>query len=193
MLRHRLLTGAVALCLGAAAVAATQPLFPQAPQATEHHARLKHAVGDWEGTMSVNKGGAETDFPCKESVTAIGDLWTTSSFTCDFGGMAFEGASTTGYDPEKGMYVGTWVDNMTPKLVLMEGKWDAEKNATVMNYEMPDEVTGEMTPNQMVHQITREGNVTTFYKMVDGEPVQTMKIAMRRVAEPAEAAAGRDK
>lgn len=195
MLRHRILTGALALGLGAIAIAATQPFFRQAPQATEHHARLKHSVGEWEGTMSMMMGGAETDFPCTESVQAIGDLWITSSFHCDFGGLPFEGASTTGFDPKKGKYIGSWIDNMTPSMTIMEGEWDAERNAMVMTYEAPDMESGEMVTNQMVSESSREANISTFYKMVDGEPVQTMKISMRRASsdKPAEAAAERDR
>ena len=76
-------------------------------------------VGEWEGTMTMYGMGPEPiTIPAKESVTALGQFWTQSHFSCDFGGMAFEGSATSGYDPAKKKFVGTWIDNMSTAWVL---------------------------------------------------------------------------
>ena len=35
--------------------------------------------------------------------------------------MEFHGQGQTGYDPNKKKYVGTWVDSISPTIMIMEG------------------------------------------------------------------------
>ena len=190
MIRNRLLAGAFALTLSGLAVAATtQPWtwFQDMPQPAREHAVLMKTVGEWQGTLTMYGMGPEPmEMQCTESIRAVGQFWTTSVFKGDFMGMPFEGASTTGYDPAKKKFVGTWIDSSTPSMTMMEGVWDADKNAMVMEYEGPDAMTGEIVPMRL--EATHEGNssTTVFYKTVDGKTERTMVIAMEK-AEMAEA------
>ena len=196
MLRHPILTGVLALSCGAIAVAVARPSFLQAPQATEHHSRLMDAVGTWKGTLSMWIGAPEPmTTECTETVRAVGDLWTTSTFHCSFEGQPFEGCSTNGFDPKKGKYVSTWIDSMTAGLTVMEGEWDDANQAIVMHYEGQDPMTGEMVPMRYESRGSSDSVSTSFFKMVDGKPERSMKIEMHKIdhSEAAEASSDHDR
>jgi hypothetical protein len=153
----------------------------QMPQPTPEHAQLLKGVGEWEGTFTVFMPGApESTTPCKESVTAIGPFWTTSRFTCDWQGMPFVGSGVMGFDPERKVFVGTWVDAVSTHLIVMQGKMDPAKKALVMTYEAPDMMTGKLTPHRIetVHE-SADAYTSTFY-MGAGEGTKHMAIAMQR-------------
>ena len=174
----RLTTAALALTALGAAAAVLRPA-QELPTASEHHAYLMRGVGEWEGTMTMHAEGMSPEgVPCHDSITAVGDFWTRSSFSCDLMGMPFVGTGVTGYDPDKGKFVGTWVDNMTTRLTVMEG--ELEGDALVMRYVGPDPVTGEPAPHRIVGTNDGETSTSTFY-VGEGEGVKTMTIAMKRV------------
>lgn len=54
----------------------------------------------------------------------MGGRYQQSTFKGDFGGMPFEGTSTTGYDKGKKVFFSTWMDNMSTGIMNMEGTWD---------------------------------------------------------------------
>ena len=54
-----------------------------------------------------------------------GGMWLVSRFEGEMVGMPFTGVGTFGYDPIEKKYVGTWVDSMTPHLMIMKGDYDA--------------------------------------------------------------------
>lgn len=196
MLRHRILTGLLALSCGAAAIAFNLPSSRQAPQATASHARLMEAVGDWKGTLTMWMGAPEpVKTECTETVRAIGELWTTSVFRCSFQGEPFEGCSTNGFDPKKGKYVSTWIDSMTSSLTVMEGEWNEETQTTIMDYEGLDPFTGQLVPMRSEAKGNDKSMSISFFKMVDGNPERTMQIDMQKVraSEAAEASSDRGK
>lgn len=170
-----------ALVLAAVTAAATLLPTQEMPQATPQHAMLLKGVGEWEGTMVMHMPGeAEEPVACRESVTAIGEFWTTSTFHSDFGGVPFVGTGVTGYDPDRKLFVGTWVDSMTTRLSVMEGKWDEAKRALVMSYMGPDPMTGELVPHRAETVHAGDGYTSTFF-MGAGEGTKSMTIKMKRV------------
>lgn len=177
----RLTTAALALAALGTTYAAVRPAQEmQMPEPTSEHAELLKGVGEWEGTLTMHMPGSpEEGTPCKETVTAIGEFWTTSTFTCDFMGMPFVGTGVTGYDTERKLFVGTWVDAMTTRLTVMEGRMDPAKKALVMTYEGPDPMTGELTPHRIETVHSGDGYTSTFY-MGEGDGVKHMSIAMKR-------------
>lgn len=116
--------GAVVAGLVALSPAGAQQMPTPGPE----HDVLKQDVGNWDATVetwtapntppSLSKGASTTRL--------LGGFWVIDDFKADFMGMAFEGHGTTGYDPIKKKYIGTWVDSMTPGLNISESTWDAK-------------------------------------------------------------------
>ena len=175
------LTSAALVLTALAAAAATLRPVQEMPQATQQHAMLLKGVGEWEGTLTMFMPGApEEGTPCRESVTAIGEFWTTSTFHCDLMGVPFVGTGVTGYDPDRKLFVGTWVDSMTTRLSVMEGTYDEARRALVMNYMGPDPMTGELVPHRTETVHEGDGYTSTFF-MGAGEGTKSMTIQMKRV------------
>src|SRR5688500_293161 len=115
----RLVLAAFVLASLGTAVAALRPAQAM-PTPTQEHAQLLKAVGEWEGTLTMSAPGVPAEpMACRETVTGVGAFWTVATFTCDFGGMPFIGSGTMGYDTERKLYVGTWIDAMTTRLTVM--------------------------------------------------------------------------
>lgn len=101
---------------------------PQMPKPGPEHQALKMAEGVWDAV--VEGEGME---PAKGKAVmkmGLGGFWLSNHFTCDFGGMKFEGHGSTGYDPIKKKYIETWADSMSPSLMVTEGTYD-EKTRTL--------------------------------------------------------------
>jgi hypothetical protein len=176
----RLVLAAFVLASLGTAVAALRPV-QEMPTPTQEHAQLQKGVGEWEGTLTMSAPGVPAEpMPCRETVTGIGAFWTVSTFTCDFGGMPFIGSGSMGYDTERKLYVGTWIDAMTTRLTVMEGKMDPAKKALVMKYEGPEPMTGKIVPHRIetVHE-GADAYTSTFF-MGEGEGQKHMVIAMKR-------------
>ncbi len=101
---------------------------PEMPKPGAEHANLKKAEGNWDAV--VEGEGMEPSKGSSQMKMVLGGFWLSDHFTCDFGGMKFEGHGITGYDPIKRKYVSTWIDNMTPSLMVTEGTFD-EKTRTL--------------------------------------------------------------
>jgi len=176
----RLALAALVLTALGTAFAALRPT--QAPaQPTPEHAELVQGVGEWEGTLTMFVPGLPSEpIPCRESVSAVGGFWTTSKFTCDLMGAPFVGAGTLGYDSERKLFVGTWIDSLNTRLTVMEGKVDPARKTLVMHYEAQSPATGELTPHRVetVHA-SADAYTSTFY-VGAGEGQKHMVIAMQR-------------
>lgn len=114
------------LLVASGGVMAVQP--PEMPKPSPEHAYLKKTAGDWDCVMKMQ--GAE--FKCSHKVEMLGDFWAVGRFSGDIAGMKFEGRDSGGWDPRKKMYVGTWVDSMSPHSMTLYGKYDdATKTMTM--------------------------------------------------------------
>ena len=188
MKRSRWIAALLTVSVAAAATAAplVQEMGMPAPQ--KEHEMLLKGVGKWEGTITMMMPGMPSEpTPASEEVTALGQFWTTSHFKTSFMGMPFEGHGQFGYDPEKGEFVGTWIDSMQPAMALMSGEYDEENNALHMRWMAPD-MTGQMVPHRSVNVQTENSYKMEFFQG-EGEGTKTMEIEMKR--EPVEASAGK--
>ena len=111
---------------------------PAAPELTEHHQLLLKDVGTWTGTMKIWMAGPDADpmvMPIEEKNTKLGDgLWVLTKFEAG----PFQGRGTIGYDTAKKKYVSTWIDNMSPVMVQMEGDYDEKTGSTILYAEHHD-------------------------------------------------------
>lgn len=186
MLRNQFLITALTCTLGGLALATTQPWSApqeQGPTVTEEHHRILESVGEWTGVMEMDMGQGPVSYDCSETVAAVGELWVTTKFHCNFMGTDFNGASTMGFDPETGTYLGTWIDSSNSHLTIQRGRFDGAKNAVVMEYEGPDAMTGKMVPMRTENVGTKDAYKMTFFQTIDGKTTQTMTITMKRVMD----------
>lgn len=178
----RLALASFALFTLGTAWAALRPAQDMAmPTPGPEHAELLGGVGEWEGTLTMLAPGMSPDpVPCRETVVGVGAFWTSSTFTCDMGGMPFVGSGVMGYDTAKKAFVGTWVDGFTTRLTVMEGRMDPAKKALVMHYKGPDPMTGKETSHRIetVHE-GPDAYTSTFFRG-EGEGVKNMSITMKR-------------
>ena len=152
----------------------------QMPPPTAQHKLLLEGVGTWEGTLTMwMPGQPEQKIVAREVIEPLGDYWTRSKFTCDYMGMPFEGTATMGYDPVKKRYVGTWVDNMTMELAVMEGEMSADGKTLVMKWTARDPATGEPTPNRSETVRSGDSTASTFFHGT-GQGTKSMLIEMKR-------------
>ena len=148
---------------------------------TPQHERIMQGVGEWEGTITMHVPGQEPmSFPCTETVTSVGNLWTTGRFDMEFMGQPFSGVSTLGYDVVAQKYVGTWTDSMSPVRANMVGDWDDEKQAIVMNYDMYEVSTGETKKMRSVTAHRGDSYTIRFYDLGMSDKDLYMEIAMNR-------------
>ena len=104
----------------------------EAPEISEHHKILHKDLGTWKGTMKIFMPGQPEpmEMPITEKSTKFGDgLW----IMTEFDGGPFQGRGTMGYNPMTKKYVGSWLDNMSPVLMMMTGDYD-EKTKTLTTY-----------------------------------------------------------
>ena len=187
MLPSRFITGLSAILVGGAALAAIVPVLPFqdfAVQQSPEHAMVVKGAGDYEGTMTMWMPGAPEPMkaPCRETVTAIGGLWTVSHFQMEFMGQPFSGSAILGFDAEKKKFVGSWIDSMNPRITNMEGEWDDSKKAIVMHYDMFDQMAGEMVTMRSVTTQDANGYTIDFYRLTDDGERRDMQMAMTRKA-----------
>src|SRR5829696_3935456 len=91
------------------------------------HAMLAKSNGEWMAETSMwwtPEGKAETSLATCTNKMLFDGRYQQSTFKGDFGGMPFEGTSTTGYDNAKKVFFSTWIDNMGTGIMNMEGTWD---------------------------------------------------------------------
>lgn len=180
-----LIVGLAVVTVAAASVAAVRPaaLFGQEmqmPTPGEEHEMLLKSAGEWTGTITMHMEGMPS-MPNKatETVEAFGGFWTMSHFKCDFMGMSYEGRGSVGYDQMKKKYIGTWQDNMSSFLSVMEGDYDEDTNQMVMEWEAPT-MSGEMAPHRSVMTHDENSYKMEFFLEEGGEETKTMTIEMKR-------------
>jgi len=182
----------------AVAAVATTALFANLasqdmPTPKEQHTMLLKSVGEWEGTMtSFSPDMPAVPVPAKEKIEAVGGFWTQTRFECQFMGQAYIGAGCLGYDEDKKKYVGTWFDNMSSHMSLMEGDYDAKTNTLTMRWMSPDMATGQPAPHRY-ECVQKEDAVTSTFYIGEGAGKKTMIIDMKRKGAKKAAEAGTTK
>lgn len=158
----------------------------EAPEPTPYHKGLAEEVGVWDAEMFYFKPGSDEATPAGKGVETntmlSGGLWLLSDFKGDPGPGAFEGRGQTGYDPKKQKYIGTWVDSMSPRMMILEGTYD-EKTKTATMFGEGDDTGGQASSiKTTTHQPDAENRVfTLFIKPKDAkEYVKTIEIRYKK-------------
>ncbi len=112
----------------------------------EFHKEMAKWDGEWNEdiTMWMAPGA-----PPQKSTGAcvnkmiLGGRYQSATHTGNFGGMPFEGISTTGYDNARKTFITTWVDNMGTGIMVLEGTWDEKAKALNLKGKQIDPATGK--------------------------------------------------
>jgi len=171
--------GVLSVSLLALAVPALAQMPPM-PQPGPEHELLKKDVGTWDATveMFMAPGAPPSVSKGTETLTMMGGFWLLSEFKAEMMGQPFEGRGTTGYDPGRKKYVGTWVDSMTPGYYTVEGTYDAARKMLTEVMEGPDP-SGAVAKTKATTEWTgADGRVFTMYAP-DGKTV-AMRITYKR-------------
>ena len=183
-------------CLGTVLAA---PLAAQEPSAEEAammeamqkaatpgdpHAHLAGATGSFKATIKMWTD--PTSPPTMTEGTSerkmiLGGRVLEETFKADMMGMPFEGLGHTGYDNVTGKYWGTWSDNMSTGVTVMEGTLDEATGKGTMEGESPDPMTGKKVPMRIEMRMDDGKEVNDFYMTgPGGEMMKTMEIVYER-------------
>jgi hypothetical protein len=150
----------------------------QAPGPTAEHKLLQGEVGTWNAKMKLfHTPGAEPSVSDATETIELGPggLWILSKFEGEIMGMPFTGHGATGYDPVKKKYVGTWVDGMSPNLMITEGEYDPATKTTTSFAEGRDPASGATIKYKQISR-TIDENTRTFEMLQPGEGGEFVKM-----------------
>jgi hypothetical protein len=150
----------------------------------EVHKMLASSNGIWdeEITMWMAPGAPPEKAKAKaENKMILNGLYQQSTSTGNFGGMPFEGISTTGYDNGRKMFMSTWIDNMGSSITYMEGTWDEATKTVNMKGKQTDPMTGKVVDvRETLHIIDGDTQMMEMFETKDGKERKTMEIKFTR-------------
>jgi hypothetical protein len=142
-------------------LANAQPDQSWMPKATEQHKLLQKDTGTWDA--DVKFWPAEGAEPMQSKGTEKNELlpsgmWIVSRFEGDAGDTPFTGVGTFGYDPTEKKYVATWIDTMTPYMMVSKGDYDPKSKTITMTGKSRDPQTGELYESKNIHRYVDDNN-----------------------------------
>jgi len=174
-MRNALLSFVGCVCwLGTLPLAAQQP---DMPKPGPEQKKLHQLVGDWDATVAV--AGSESKATATYKM-GMGGFFLFEDFKGEFAGQPFHGKGTTGYDPLHKRYVSSWVDSMSPSMLIMHGHFSDDGKTYTEGGEGPG-MDGKPTRLTSVFQFKDKDTIVfSMYTGTDttGEPM--MKITYHR-------------
>ena len=142
------------------------------PRPTDHHLKLRHLVGEWEGIETMHpsqwapQGGTATGRT--NSRLALNGFAVISDYQQERSGVVtFEGHSVLTYDPKEGCYVLHWFDCMGSPPEVFKGAFDG--NVLTVAHGGPG------MHARLMHDLSEEGQMTSSMEMsLDGRNWQTL-------------------
>ena len=174
----------IGLCVVTSTAYSSAMAQEPAPPTAEHKI-LATEEGTWDATVKSYFGGPNAE-PTVSKGTEVntmlaGGLWLVSKFDGEFAGAKFEGRGQFGYDSNKGKYVGTWIDSMSPHMSLLEGSYDpATKTMTYTGEGVGPDGKSKYT-QRMVTTTKEDGSrVFTLYMKQDKDEAKFMEITYQK-------------
>lgn len=165
-------------------------------QPGEHHARLEPLAGKWKTTSRIWMAGP--DAPPIENTGSTEARWvlgkrylhqehegemTMPDATGQMKKSKFNGIGMMGYDNVRGMYVGTWADDMSTAILTFKGTLDPDGKTFRMYGEMDEPMLGMY--GRHVKYVTRiksnDEHVFEMYDLAAGDNHKVMEITYQRV------------
>ena len=113
------------------------------------HKKLAGMAGSWntKATFWMAPGAQPmTMNGTSENRWIMGGRYLEQRFTGSFMGQPFEGLGYTGYDNVKGLYWGSWMDNMSTGMMMTTGTMDEDGKTWNFTGTMADPMTGNDSP-----------------------------------------------
>lgn len=153
--------------------------MPAPPTPGPEHEMLRKDVGVWDATVEMLTPGAPPAVSKgTETVSMLGAFWQIADFKAEMFGQPFEGRGTTGYDPARKKFVGTWVDSISTGISTVEATYDPAKKTMTGTMEGPDP-TGAVTKTKETTVWTdADTRVFTMYAPDGATPI--MRISYKR-------------
>ncbi len=143
------------------------PIISPSPE----HEILTREVGTWVAEGRWYPGGPDSDpvaFQGEETCRMVGDFWLVTDYRSEMFGQAVAGHSQLGFDPDRGVYYGTWIDSMAPSLLMLEGSYDDETQTLTLVGTMTDPKSGRKEPIRL--QTTYVSETTKRFSMAITSP-----------------------
>lgn len=154
------------------------------PEPAPQHRLLKERVGRWkvDCTYFVNPAHPPLEVRATETVEMIGDFWVRTDFRAEMEDSTLEGSSTVGFEPHRGKFVSTWIDNTSPFLFSFEGELDEETGAVEMTGTGPNPMTGEPCTYRSVETTVGpdERHFDMYITLHTGDEMQMFSYRYRR-------------
>lgn len=156
------------------------------PEPHAMHRWLQQLLGDWtcDSTADMGPGQPPAQSKGTEHVRALGDLWVLCEGTGTMpGGGDARMLMTLGYDPEKNVFVGTWVGSMMTHMFVYRGTLDANRKVLTLETEGPSFTgDGSVAPYRDVITLVNanERTLTSAGLQPDGSWKPFMKAIYRR-------------
>jgi uncharacterized protein DUF1579 len=157
--------------------------MPPLPKPGPEHEVLKQEVGTWDCVVEMlEPGKPPVVTKGTETVSLMtGGLWTMTDFKATIMNAPFQGHGQNGFDPGKKKYVTSWVDSMSPGLILGEYSYDAKTKTMKGSMEGPDATGKTMKMNQTTEWKDADTRVfTLFVPGPDGKDIPNMRITYKR-------------
>lgn len=145
MRKSAFIVGTIACALiGGASLFARQDEAPMpAPaQPTHEHQWLKQFVGEWDvkSEMKFAPDQPAIQGEGTESVRAVGEFWILSELKGEMpgGGAMMSAFMTVGFDPEKNIFVGSWIDSVHPIFWNYTGSLDSTGKILTLEADGPN-------------------------------------------------------
>ena len=111
------------------------------PEPHAMHRWLHQLLGRWTVTSTADMGPGQPPAQSSgsEEVRALGDLWVLCEGrgTMPGGGGEARMLMTLGFDPEKNVFIGTWVGSMMTHMWVYHGTLDADQKVLTLETEGP--------------------------------------------------------
>lgn len=149
------------------------------PKPGPEHEHLAKAAGTWD--VAVEGAGMPSSKGTSEMKMSLNGFWLCETFLADMMGQKFEGHAVTGFDPLKGKYVSTWIDNMSPTMFVTEGMFDAKTRTLTMVGDGVDQAGKKVRMrNLTIHKDANTVIFEMYHTGADGKEAKVMTITYTR-------------
>ena len=152
-------------------VAASAAQEPEVARPSGGHAWLQHLVGEWSivAESRMTPDAEPSRHESTETVRQIGELWIVSEQSAEFAGMPFSSLMTLGYDPEREVFIGSWIDSSSSYFWNYVGTLDESGKVLTLETEGPSITEpGKRLAYRDVHTLVGPGH-RTMHSMMKAE------------------------
>lgn len=146
------------------------------------HGWLKRLVGSWAFEHTYDMGGETCTSSGTEVVRMVGDLWAVGEMTGEMpGGGTMTAIMTFGFDPGRGVFVGTWIGSPSAHLWVYEGSLEGDTLTLETTGPAMDDPKKTAEYRDIVRIVSDdERTLTSRYKGEDGSWTQMVHGVYRR-------------